>query len=135
MDRQCRETIIALKARSKAFRVAMDFLNPSMDVINPNDIRCECGGELRLIDEERGELQCMKCQKLVAVPVEYTDYQLGERAYVRPVTPVERVLTWILLITIVMGLIGMCLYALFESQPGYPPLQAPAPPATAEGQP
>jgi hypothetical protein len=56
--------MIALKARSKAFRIAVQILHPQRNDLKQNLLRCpDCAGELRLEDHDLGTFVCMECDQ------------------------------------------------------------------------
>lgn len=125
----CRETIIALKARSKAFRIALEFLNPPVDLVKPNDLRCECGGELRLVDEDHGVLQCVKCQNSIRVAAAEPEPDLWIGYPLRRPRLFQRAVAWALLSVFVIAIIAACVYIFSHTPPAAPdaePTTAPA---------
>jgi len=109
-----KETIIALRARSKAFRVAMDFLHPQHMDVRPNVARCPCGGELKIVDADAGIWECMECRKQYGAAKTVLD----EPEYIVPThSTVKRVIAWVLLGVILLGTLAIALSAMNASQP------------------
>ena len=129
-----KETMIALRARSKAFRVALDFLHPQHLELPLNVPRCSCGGELRIVEPDKGAWTCMICGKEV---VSVVANEKPESAWDEPGpvhvsgnSPLLRALAWVLLTLLVLGTIAigvMTVLAMKQANRNVqPPAAAPA---------